>query len=268
MKIICSTVVRAAKQGDIHGGLYVVDIDSEEVLYYAPYEMDFVNDNERGGERGLRGICVLSDRIIVSDSAGFTELDRETYQIKRTFQDRDHLKSVHEIVVHDDHIWATSTAYDAIAKYDLDFNLKGFWQILGENVDDYKVLTGKKEITSEEKTEDDNFHINSIFVSDGRITFSGLITPLYDFETMEEVCEIPAFGRNNSKSFVHNFYKLDNVTIANLTTYNSIGISYTKRPQGVDGSVTNLSSALLLQGCWFLIVTRRSLKRKLCWNQI
>ena len=54
---------------------------------------------------------------------------------------------------------------------------------------------------------------------------------------MEEVCEIPAFGRNNSKSFVHNFYKLDNVTIANLTTYNSIGISYTKRPQGVDGSV-------------------------------
>jgi len=237
LKIICSTVVRAAKQGDIHGGLYVVDIDSEEVLHYAPYEMDFVNDNERGGERGLRGICVLSDRIIVSDSAGFTELDRETYQIKRTFQDRDHLKSVHEIVVHDDHIWATSTAYDAIAKYDLDFNLKGFWQILGKNVDDYKVLTGKKEITSEEKTEDDNFHINSIFVSDGRITFSGLITPLYDFETMEEVCEIPAFGRNNSKSFVHNFYKLDNVTIANLTTYNSIGISYTKRPQGVNGSV-------------------------------
>ena len=71
MKVICSTVVRAAKQGDIHGGLYVIDIDSEEVLHYAPYEKDFINDNERGGERGLRGIAVLSDRIIVADSAGF-----------------------------------------------------------------------------------------------------------------------------------------------------------------------------------------------------
>ena len=43
MKIICTTVIRAAKQGDIHGGLYVIDIDSEEVVHYAPYEMDFVN---------------------------------------------------------------------------------------------------------------------------------------------------------------------------------------------------------------------------------
>ena len=61
MKIICSTVVRAAKQGDIHGGLYVINIDSEEVLHYAPYEKEFINDNERGGERGLRGIAVLDD---------------------------------------------------------------------------------------------------------------------------------------------------------------------------------------------------------------
>ena len=74
MKIICTTVVRAAKQGDIHGGLYVVDIDSEEVVHYAPYQEDFINDNERGGERGLRGIAVLDDSIIVSDSSGFIEL--------------------------------------------------------------------------------------------------------------------------------------------------------------------------------------------------
>ena len=46
MKIICSTVVRAAKQGDIHGGLYVIDVDTEEVLHYQPYTDDFVNDNE------------------------------------------------------------------------------------------------------------------------------------------------------------------------------------------------------------------------------
>tara|TARA_Y100000310_G_scaffold322573_1_gene381759 strand:- start:490 stop:1410 length:921 start_codon:yes stop_codon:yes gene_type:complete len=230
-------VIRAAQQGDVHGGLYVIDLDTEEVVHYSPYEKEFVNDNERGGERGLRGIVVLDDRIIVSDSAGFIELDRNTYEIKRTFQDRDHLKSIHEVVMHDDHIWATSTAHDAIAKYDLDFNLKGFWEILGHNKDDYKILTAKKEITADQKSNDDNFHINSMFVSDGRLTFSGLITPLYDFETMEKIYEIPVIGRGQAKSFVHNFYKLDGVAVANLTTYSSFGISYTSLPYGIDDSI-------------------------------
>ena len=46
MKIICSTVVRAAKQGDIHGGLYIIDVDSESVEKYIPYSDSFINDNE------------------------------------------------------------------------------------------------------------------------------------------------------------------------------------------------------------------------------
>ena len=45
MKNICTTVVRAAKQGDIHGGLYVVDVDTEEVVHHEPYQKDFINDN-------------------------------------------------------------------------------------------------------------------------------------------------------------------------------------------------------------------------------
>jgi len=234
MKIICTTVVRAAKQGDIHGGLYVIDLDVEEVLHHAPYKEKFVNDNERGGERGLRGIAVLDDRIIVADSAGFIELDKDTYEIKRTLKDNNYFKSIHEIAFYDDHIWATSTAYDAIVKVDLDFNIKGFWEILGENVDDYKVLTEKKEITPETKTENDNYHINSIFVSDNRLTFSGLITPLYDFETMQKLHDIPELKPNGlvkAKSFVHNFYKYNDLTLANFTSFSSLGIAYNSRPE-------------------------------------
>ena len=87
MKIICSTVVRAAKQGDIHGGLYIIDVDSEKVEKYIPYSDSFINDNERGGERGLRGICVLKDRIIVADSAGLFQLDRKNYEIINRVKD-------------------------------------------------------------------------------------------------------------------------------------------------------------------------------------
>ena len=228
MKIICSTVVRAAKQGDIHGGLYVIDIDSSKILHYAPYEKEFVNDNERGGDRGLRGIAVLHDRIIVSDSAGFIALDN-ALKMRRTFQDSDYFKSIHEIVFHEDHIWATSTAYDAIVKVDLDFNIKGFWEILGKNVQNHKCLTGKKEINPETKTENDNYHINSLFVNDGNLRVAGLLTPLYNFDDMTEVCSVPTISMiddkpgGNQNSFVHNFYEYDHVFVANLTTYNAVG---------------------------------------------
>ena len=222
MKIICTTVIRAAKQGDIHGGLYVIDTDKEEVIYHAPYEKDFINDNERGGERGLRGISVLDDRIIVSDSAGFIELDKDTYEIKRTHQDNDYFKSIHEITFHDNHIWATSTAHDAIVKVDLDFNVKGFWKMLGRDVLAAKELTGKEEITPETKTNDDHYHINSISTYNGRLSVAGLLTPLYDFETMDEICQIPIVAYRNS--FVHNFYEHENGFITNLTTLNSVGI--------------------------------------------
>tara|TARA_B100000809_G_scaffold250490_1_gene283009 strand:+ start:344 stop:1267 length:924 start_codon:yes stop_codon:yes gene_type:complete len=224
--------VRAAKQGDIHGGLYVIDIDSEEILHYAPYEKEFVNDNERGGERGLRGIVVLDDRIIVSDSAGFIELDKSSYEIKRTFQNPDYFKSIHEIAFHEDHLWATSTAHDAVVKLDLDFNIKGFWEILGENIENHKALTGKKEITPETKTENDNYHINSLFVSDGNLRISGLLTPLYNFDDMAQVCSVPTISMiddkpgGNQNSFVHNFYEYEDVFVANLTSYSAIGFFY------------------------------------------
>lgn len=227
MKIICTTVVRAAKQGDIHGGLYVIDTESGDILHHAPYEMDFINDNERGGERGLRGVCVLHDRIIVSDSAGFIELDKNTYQIKRTHSDRDYFKSIHEICFSDGFLWVTSTAYDAVAKLDLDFNVLDFWEIKGNSLESSKELTGKVSISSEEKTSDDNYHINSIFADNGKVLVAGLLTPLYDIETMQEVCAIPYLQAHGHKihSFVHNFYKYEDMTIANLTSFNALGIS-------------------------------------------
>jgi len=232
MKIICTTVIRAAKQGDIHGGLYVIDTDKEEVIYHAPYEKDFINDNERGGERGLRGISVLSDRIIVADSAGFIELDRNTYEIKRTHQDSGYFKSIHEIAFHDDHLWVTSTAHDAVAKVDLDFNVVDFWELSGVSLSNSKRLTGKSSITPETKNEEDQYHINSITVNDGKVKVSGLLTDLHNLEDMSVSTPIPKFILNSSGyisrvgtfSFVHNFYEYHDMSIANLTTFNSLGI--------------------------------------------
>ena len=263
MKIICTTVVRAAEQGGVHGGLYVVDIDTEEVVHHAAYEEEFVNDNERGGERGLRGIIVLDDRIIVSDSAGFIQLDRNDYSIVKTAQNPEAFKSIHEICYHNGFIWATSTAYDAIVRVDFDFNVNGFWEIKGESRSDHKAFVGKEKMAPADHSNDDNYHINSICSYNGNLLFSGLITGLYDFEDVSPVTPMPYLSGNilqelgiaspgmnitKAASFIHNFYEYDDIFVANFTSFSCLGIA-TKQMGGITFDVAPIPRADKVKFC-------------------
>ena len=222
MKIICTTVVRAAEHGSSHGGLYVIDVEEESVIHHAPYDEHFVNDNERGGERGLRGICVLDDRIIVASATSLIELDKETFEVVRKLEDREAFRSIHEICFFAGSIWVTSTAIDCIVQVDLDFNIVGVYQILGESQSDYKALTGKHLTDVSKVKENDNFHINSISSFSDRLVVGGLITHLYDFDTMSVVESMPIIQR--AKSFQHNFYEYDDFNLVNLTGWNKLGV--------------------------------------------
>ena len=99
--------------------------------------------------------------------------------------------------------------------------------MLGENVHNHKALTGKKEITPATKTENDNYHINSLCVAGGKLRVSGLLTPLYDFDDMTEVCPVPTISMldgkpgGNQNSFVHNFYEYGDVFVVRLATNTS-----------------------------------------------
>ncbi len=215
-------MVRAAEHGSNHGGLYIIDLEDENIIHYAPYDENFVNDNERGGERGLRGVCVLDDRIIVASATSLIELDKETFEVVRKLEDREVFRSIHEICFFADSIWVTSTAIDCIVRVDLDFNIIGLYQITGESMSDYKMLTGKHVTDLSKIKENDNFHINSISAFNERLVFGGLITHLYDFDTMNVIESMPII--QNSKSFQHNFYEYDDMQIVNLTGWQKLGI--------------------------------------------
>ena len=62
MKLIASSVIRGAKPGKTHGGLYTIDTDTG-IYGHKPFSADFIGENERGGERGLRGIVVHGDYV-------------------------------------------------------------------------------------------------------------------------------------------------------------------------------------------------------------
>ena len=158
----------------------------------------------------------------MADSSGLLELDRNTYEITNQKQDRGFFKSVHEICYFDNHIWVTSTGYDAVVKLDSDFNIIEFWEILGKSKEDHKIFTGKRQIDPKDAVPDDKYHINSISAFSDRLVFSALITSLYDFETMKTIEPMPSI--NGVKSFQHNFYQYNDCTMIIMTSLKHLGI--------------------------------------------
>ena len=228
MKIICTTVVRAAEQGETHGGLYVIDLEKDDIVYHKPLSSDFVNYNERGGERGLRGIEVLDDRIIVAGATGLMELDKDTYEIVKKVENPTAFQSIHEICFHDDSIWVTSTGRNCIVKTDLDFNVQKIWECEAEYCDDYQKIVSVKEVSCEEAScnstsscmnqRTDENHINSISAFNGRVVFSAALSDLYEVETGNLVAP------RTSGGFTHNFYEYPDMIISNKTTLRHIKI--------------------------------------------
>tara|TARA_R100000008_G_scaffold24935_1_gene13439 strand:+ start:237 stop:1136 length:900 start_codon:yes stop_codon:yes gene_type:complete len=210
MRIALTTVVRAAKQGDVHGGFYVIDYPSKEVLFHSTCKEDFGGDNERGGERGLRGVCVVDDKIYVAGSSSISIVDSETFKPIASRHDREYLDSIHEICYHDDHIWLTSTGQDCIVKLDMHLNMVECWHIIGVQHDSHHTVANKVKVDSTSGLED-KIHVNSISAHNNRLVFAGALTPLYDFETLEEVQDLAIGG------FTHNFEEYPDLVLANKT---------------------------------------------------
>jgi len=210
MKIAITTVVRAAKQGDVHGGFYVIDYPSKEIVYQSTCKEDFGGDNERGGERGLRGVAVADDRIYIAGSSSVSILDAETFKTISSRHDKQHLDSVHEICYYDDHLWLTSTGQDCIVKLDKHLNMVECWHILGVQHEIHHTVADKVKVDSTSGLQD-KIHVNSISAHNDRLVFAGALTPLYDFETLEEVQDLVIGG------FTHNFEEYPDLTLANKT---------------------------------------------------
>lgn len=210
MKIAITTVVRAAKHGDVHGGFYVIDYPSKEVLFHSTCAEDFAGDNERGGERGLRGIAVVDDKIYIAGSNSISILDSETFKPIASRHDRIYLNSVHEICYHDDHLWVTSTGQDCVVKLDKYLNVIDCWHIVGVQHEIHHTVANKVKVESVSGLQD-KIHVNSISAHNDRLVFSGALTPLYDFDTLEEVQDLVLGG------FTHNFEEYPDLVLANKT---------------------------------------------------
>ncbi len=67
-KVIASTVVRSAHQGESHGGVYLIDLETGSVEQTIDYNDRSISWEGRGGPRGLRGIAFYGDEIYLAAS--------------------------------------------------------------------------------------------------------------------------------------------------------------------------------------------------------
>lgn len=116
-RLLASSVVRGSRLGQSHGGLFLVDLLHGTVEQKLDWNRTDIDISGRGGDRGLRGIAFYQDHIIVAANAEILFLDRE-FRWTHTYACR-FLRHCHEIAVHGDLLYITSTGFDSILSFDL-----------------------------------------------------------------------------------------------------------------------------------------------------
>src|SRR5438445_9622730 len=116
-RIITTSVIRSARQGESHGGVYLVDLDSEHIGQVIDWNDRSINWEGRGGDRGLRGIAFHQGKIYLAASDEIFVYDRG-FKLIESFTNR-YLKRCHEINIADNVLYLTSTDLNSVLEFDL-----------------------------------------------------------------------------------------------------------------------------------------------------
>jgi hypothetical protein len=115
--VVATSVIRSAHQGQSHGGVYLLDLETgafEQVIDWDTGAIDWAG---RGGDRGLRGIAFQGRRIFLAASDEVFVFDDGFRRIASI--SCPYLKHCHEIFIHGETLYLTSTGFDSLLAFDL-----------------------------------------------------------------------------------------------------------------------------------------------------
>jgi hypothetical protein len=110
--------VRGSRQGESHGGVYLVDFVRERAGQVLDWNTMGIDWQGRGWDRGLRGIAFDGDTVYIAASDELFAYTRE-FDLVGSWRNR-YLRHCHEIARHERTLFLTSTGYDSIVGFDLD----------------------------------------------------------------------------------------------------------------------------------------------------
>ncbi len=173
-KLLVSSVVRGAQQGDSHGGLYVVDIERGEFEQVIDWNTSGIEWDGRGADRGLRGIVIAGKEIFVAASDELFVYDPWFRQVAS--YRNPYLKHCHEMSLHKGKLYITSTGFDAVVRFDLAtrrFDL-GIAIVMDGRAVNVKAFDPSKVGAHEASNV---LHVNNVHVDDAGVFVSGRKMP-------------------------------------------------------------------------------------------
>jgi hypothetical protein len=200
LKLVTTSVVRGSHQGESHGGVYLIDLESREVTQALDWNTANIDWQGRGWDRGLRGIAFDGETVYIAASD-------ELFAYSRDFRPvgswrNPYLKHCHEIAVWERRLFLTSTGCDSILGFDLDrkefdwavqvathqFRFKGL--AFDPRKDDGPLMLNK-------------LHLNSVHCTRGGMYLTGLKTGgmlLFNGREVQMAVELPP-GTHNAQPF-------------------------------------------------------------------
>ena len=116
-KVIASSVIRSAHQGESHGGIYIIDLETGCYEQVIDWNDETISWEGRGSDRGLRGIAFYADQVFLAASDEILVYTKD-FELVETYRNK-YLKHCHEICISDDVLFLTSTGFDSILEFDL-----------------------------------------------------------------------------------------------------------------------------------------------------
>ncbi|MFC1719991.1 hypothetical protein ACFL00_02480 [Pseudomonadota bacterium] len=198
-----SSVVRGSEQGESHGGIYLVDFETQTSRQLVDWNNSEIDFEGRGADRGLRGIAFDDNDIYVAASDELY-LYNPQFQIQDSYRNR-YLKHCHEICRKNTHLFLTSTGFDSLLAFNLETQVYDWGFHLQRTGGKWTGYTFNPQMHAGPAPVND-FHINMVHVDDTGIFLSGLKTGallhLNSKWEVNEVCNLPR-GVHNARPWNH-----------------------------------------------------------------
>ena len=200
MKLIATSVVRGSRQGESHGGVYLLDLQNLEVSQALDWNTVDIDWAGRGWDRGLRGIAFDGDVVYIAASDELFAY-RPDFSLIGSWRNP-YLRHCHEIAVYERRLYLTSTGFDTVLGFDLDarefcwalhvgahkFQFKG-------KLFDPRCADGPLELNK--------LHLNNVHCTSDGMYVSGLKSGgmlLFNGQQIQMAVELPA-GTHNAQPF-------------------------------------------------------------------
>jgi len=196
--LIATSVVRGSRQGESHGGVYLVDLEKERVAQPIDWNTVDIDWQGRGWDRGLRGIAFDGDRVFIAASDELFAYDPQ-FRLIGSWR-CPWLKHCHEISRYERRLYLTSTGFDSILGFDLDGNRFSYGLSIERSGEAFYARPFDP-LSDNGPPAGNRLHLNSVFGAGDGLYVSGLKTGAllkFDGRRIAPWCSLPE-GTHNAQ---------------------------------------------------------------------